>query len=90
MNVLFVTGHPAQVHNFRLVRQELIKDGHNVFWLTTPKDIATNLLDIYGIPYTKLQKAKKSLWSRVSVMIHNTILVFKFLKKNKIMSTLVV
>ncbi|MBE6312316.1 MAG: hypothetical protein E7076_04105 [Bacteroidales bacterium] len=84
MNVLFVTGHPAQVHNFRLVRQELIKDGHNVFWLTTPKDIATNLLDIYGIPYTKLQKAKKSLWSRMYVMLHNTIFVFNFLKKNKI------
>ena len=51
MNILFVSGHPAQVHNFRNVRLELIKKGHQVFWLTTPKDIAAKLLDTYEIPY---------------------------------------
>lgn len=84
MNVLFVTGHPAQVHNFRLVRQELIKRGHKVFWLTTPKDIATNLLDIYKIPYTKLKKANKSTWHRIYVMLYNTLLLIRFLRKYKI------
>lgn len=56
MNILFVSGHPAQVHNFRNVRAELIKTGHKVFWLTTPKDIATNLLDVYQIPYNVLYR----------------------------------
>ncbi|MCR5050699.1 MAG: hypothetical protein K6A36_06395 [Paludibacteraceae bacterium] len=84
MNILFVTGHPAQVHNFRNVRAELIRDGHRVFWLTTPKDIATNLLETYDIPYIRLQKAAKSAWSRMRVMIHNTILVIRTIFRNHI------
>lgn len=84
MNILFVSGHPAQVHNFRLVREELIKDGHNVFWLTTNKDIATKLLDIYKIPYSLLKKPKKSFFSRFTVLFRNVCYVICFLVKNKI------
>ena len=71
MNILIVTAHPAQVHNFRLVREILLSKGHKVFWLTTPKDIATNLLDTYHIPYGVIQKAPKSFLGRVWSMINN-------------------
>lgn len=84
MNILFVSGHPAQVHNFRNAREELIKRGHTVYWLTTNKDIATNLLEIYKIPYTVLLKPKKNFFSRLFVLIRNVCFVFSFLKKNKI------
>jgi len=84
VNILFVTGHPAQVHNFRLVREELISLGHQVFWMTTPKDIATNLLDTYGIPYGRLDKASNVFWSRIKVMICNTWKVWRTIRKNKI------
>lgn len=84
MNILFVSGHPAQVHNFRLVRDELIKRGHLVFWLTTPKDIATNLLDVYRIPYTILRKADKGLANKIIAMFHNLRIVYRFVKKNQI------
>ena len=84
MNILFVSGHPAQVHNFRLVREDLIKDGHNVFWLTTPKDIATNLLDIYGIPYEMLHKPKKGIVSKAWVLLRNILFVMRYLHRNKI------
>ena len=84
MNVLFVSGHPAQVHNFRLVREELIKDGHQVFWLTTPKDIATNLLDIYGIPYERLLKPGKGIISKAWTLIRNVLFVMRHLRRNKI------
>ena len=84
MNVLFVSGHPAQVHNFRLVREELIKDGHQVFWLTTPKDIATNLLDIYGIPYERLLKPGKGIISKAWTLIRNVLFVMRYLRRNKI------
>lgn len=84
MNVLFVTGHPAQVHNFRLVREILINDGHNVFWLTTPKDIATNLLDVYNIPYEIIPKAPKSFFGRLWALIKNSAMLTLYLKKNKI------
>lgn len=84
MNILIVSGHPAQVHNFRLVREELIKNGHNVFWLTTPKDIATKLLDIYKIPYSILEKPRKSTLSQLIYLIKNTWFAIKFIKRNKI------
>lgn len=84
MNILFVSGHPAQVHNFRNVRAELIKDGHKVFWLTTPKDIATNLLDTYGIPYQRLHKPSKGLVSKAWTLLRNVIWEIGYLRRNKI------
>ena len=84
MNILFVTGHPAQVHNFRNVRSELIKKGHNVFWLTTPKDIATNLLSIYKIPYKTLYKPGKTVLSRAWGLLRNILWEIWYLKKNQI------
>ena len=84
MNILFVSGHPAQVHNFRNVRAELIKHGHNVFWLTTPKDIATNLLDIYGIPYQVLHKPNKGIVSKAWTLLRNVLWEIGFLRRNKI------
>ena len=84
MNVLFVSGHPAQVHNFRLVREELIKDGHQVFWLTTPKDIATNLLDVYGIPYEVLHKPNKGMVSKAWTLLRNVLWEMRYLRRNKI------
>lgn len=84
MNVLFVSGHPAQVHNFRLVREKLIKDGHKVFWLTTPKDIATNLLDVYGIPYEVLHKPNKGMVSKAWTLLRNVLWEMRYLRRNKI------
>lgn len=84
MNILFVSGHPAQVHNFRNVRAELIKRGHNVFWLTTPKDIATNLLDIYGIPYQMLHKPNKGIVSKAWTLLRNVLWEMRYLRRNKI------
>ena len=84
MNVLFVSGHPAQVHNFRLVREELMKAGHKVFWLTTPKDIATNLLDTYGIPYEVLRKPDKGIVSKAWTLLCNVLWEIRYLRRNKI------
>lgn len=84
MNILFVSGHPAQVHNFRNVRAELIKHGHKVFWLTTPKDIATNLLDIYDIPYQQLHKPTKGLISKAVTLFRNVLWEIRYLRRNKI------
>ncbi len=84
MNILFVSGHPAQVHNFRNVRTELVEAGHNVYWLTTPKDIATNLLDIYQIPYHTLRKPNKGILSKAWTLLRNVIWEIGFLRRNKI------
>ena len=84
MIILFVSGHPAQVHNFRNVRAELIKHGHQVYWLTTPKDIATSLLDVYQIPYQVLKKPKKNLVSKAWTWLRNVCWEIKYLRRNKI------
>ena len=84
MNILFVTGHPAQVHNFRNVRKELISAGHNVFWLTTPKDIATNLLNTYDIPYELLHKPSANIVSKACTLLRNVLSEIKYIRRNKI------
>lgn len=84
MNVLLVSGHPAQVHNFRLIREELLQHGHQVYWLTTPKDIAIDLLKSYDIPYTILKKADKGLASKIQAMLHNLRTVYHFIRDKKI------
>lgn len=84
MNVLITTGHPAQVHNFKFVKAELEKKGHQVFWLASDKDISRYLLDCYKINYTLLSKPGKSLISKFSILLKNTVFVARFLKQNKI------
>ncbi len=84
MNILISTGHPAQVHNFRVVREQLIKRGHKVFWLSSKKDIADYLLNAYGIEYTQLKRPKKGLLSKALVLLQNAWITAKVIRKNKI------
>ena len=84
MNILIVTGHPAQVHNFKHVKWELEKKGNKVFWLATNKDISKYLLNYYGIEYTVMSKPGKSILSKIKALINNTFFAVKYLKKNKI------
>ena len=54
MRVLFDIGHPAHVHLFRHVIVRLWRDGHEVLVTASEKDIATQLLREFGIPYVSL------------------------------------
>lgn len=84
MNVLLVTGHPAQVHNFKHLRSELLAKGHHVFWLASDKDISKYLLKCYDINYSLLSKPGKSVFSKFIMLIKNSIIVMLFIKRNKI------
>jgi len=84
MNILIVSAHPAQVHGFRLLREELIRDGHSVFWATTKKDIAIDLLEKFGIEYFLIEKAPKSFFGRVGAMFCNLWRLIPYLRRNKI------
>lgn len=84
MNILIVSAHPAQVHNFRELREELIRGGHKVFWATTSKDIATKLLRIYGIDYKLIKKAPKGFLGRLLFIIKNLFILIPYIVKNKI------
>ena len=84
MRILIVSAHPAQVHGFRLVRDELLKAGHQVFWATTDKDIAINLLRQFGIEYFLILKAPKNFFCRVWYMLRNVCRLIPYLRRNKI------
>lgn len=84
MNILIITGHPAQVHNFKHVKWELEKDGHKVFWLATHKEVSEYLLDKYEISYFTLNKPGNSLASKIATLLKNTLTTLRFIKKHNI------
>jgi len=70
MKILVDINHPAHVHFFKYLIQEMSKQGHDVLVTATRKDIAFQLLDAYRIEYVDLgsygtslgEKAFKLLW----------------------------
>lgn len=84
MNILFATGHPAQIHNFRVVREILLEHGHSVFWLASKKDISVDLLKKYGIEFVELARPSKGSWSKLLTLLKNTWITIKIIRKNHI------
>lgn len=84
MTVLFITGHPAQIHNFRIVKKLLEKSGHKVHWVSSKKDISFQLLKLYGIDYTAIDKPEKNFFSKVKVLFVNTRIILNVLRKNHV------
>ncbi len=84
MTVLFISGHPAQIHNFRIVKELLEKKGHKVFWVSSKKDISFQLLKLYGIDYTEIIKPKKNFISKLNALLTNTKIIYRLLRKNKV------
>jgi uncharacterized protein len=84
MNILIVTAHPAQVHNFKLVKKELESRGHSVFWLATEKDISRYLLDYYDIDYEILSRPGASFLSKLLCLFKNNLHSFNVIKSRKI------
>ena len=59
--VLFVVGHPAQVHLFRNAILELQQQGHETFVASRKKEDTVALLDAYGLEHEPLSKRGNSL-----------------------------
>lgn len=84
MNILFATGHPAQIHNYRVVREQLLRHGHQVFWLASKKDISDDLLKAYGIEYTQLKRPGKGVLAKLITLMQNAWITAKAIRENKI------
>jgi len=54
MRVLIDIGHPAHVHFFRRPIEQLRENGHGILITSRRKEIATDLLDAYGIEHQTL------------------------------------
>ena len=52
--VAFTIGHPAQVHLFRNAIRQLAREGYQVYVFVREKEMLSELLDAYDIPYNVL------------------------------------
>jgi len=84
MVVLIVTGHPAQIHNFRILKEELQKKSHKVIWVSSNKDISIELLNKYGIEFHEILKPKSNFLSKSKALFVNTYRIIRLIKKHKI------
>lgn len=84
MNILFDIGHPAHVHYYRILAKKLELKGHKVFWTVKDIFIAKKLLDIYGFKYKVFSKKSDSLIGKILKQIYFDLLMFFYVKKNKI------
>lgn len=69
LDVVVTVQHPAHVHFFRNVVDELERAGHRVFVFAREKDLTTDLLRAYDIPHTVLAGQADSLPGLVGVQL---------------------
>ena len=84
MIVLISTGHPAQVHNFRPLKEALEEKGHKVYWIATEKDLSKNLLNHYDIEYRLIKKPKRNYFHKAYTLFYNTLIGIRYIRKVKI------
>ncbi len=84
MIVLISTGHPAQVHNFRPLKEALEEKGHKVYWIATEKDLNKYLLNHYGIEYKLIKKPKRNYFHKAYTLFYNALIGIRYIRKVKI------
>ena len=83
MNILIDIIHPAHVHFFRFAIEEFQKRGHKVAVTARQKDVTTELLDNFNIPFTVLSKVGKGLPGLFAELIVRDVRLWKFCRKFK-------
>ena len=63
--LLIDIGHPAQVHCFKNIYWDLIKEGFQIKVTVKDKEITKALLDEFEIPYETLSKKKQSRFLKI-------------------------
>lgn len=76
MRILIDIGHPAHVHYFRNMANELIDRGHRILFTARRKDVAIDLLDHYGFDYRIIGSAQKSTLRKLLGLFTTTIKLF--------------
>ena len=83
MNILIDIGHPAHVHYFRNLYQEL-QGRHNITVTCKSIPIVLQLLNAYGIPYTVLGDKGSSLAVKAIRQLKFTRQIIKLINEKKI------
>ena len=85
MNILVDIGHPAHVHLFRNLAEELKKHGHRLFYSVRNDSVAIRLMEHYGMkPYLNLGRKKDSIVGKAMTIVSQDAQLLRFVRKNKI------
>jgi len=81
MKILVNIGHPAHVHFFKNFIWEMEKKGHEIMITSIDKDIALDLLNLYGFKYEIIGKFENQI-DKILGLITITYKLYKIAKKN--------
>ncbi len=82
MRVLFDIVHPAHVHFYRHLHDELRADGHDTLVVARDKEVTLELLDAFGIPYEWSGHAgAKSLPARAAELVARDVFVTRLSRR---------
>jgi predicted glycosyltransferase len=84
MNILIDIGHPAHVHLFRNLYNELCNDGHTVIVTVREIPAAMRLLDLFQIPYKSLGGKGASVLTKGFNQLKFLYNIYRIARKNKI------
>lgn len=84
MRVLIDIGHPAHVHNYRNLANELQKTGCEVFWSVKEIPVAKRLLDYYGFVYTIFPKKAEGLMGKIFKQLQYDAILWRLCRREKI------
>ncbi len=84
MNILIDIGHPAHVHYYRNLANQLQCRGHKVIWTVKDIPIAKRLLDYYDFQYIVFPKKSDGLLGKVLRQLQYDAKLLRICKLNKI------
>jgi len=84
MKILIDIGHPAHVHYYRNLANNLLRKGHNIYFTVKNIEIAKRLLSHYGFDYKVLPSKKDFMLGKIINQIKYDFILWWFCIKNKI------
>ncbi|MBN1272587.1 MAG: DUF354 domain-containing protein [Candidatus Aminicenantes bacterium] len=81
VKILIDIGHPAHVHLFREVINELKKNGHEIFTIVKDIQSAKQLLNHYGIDFFDIGGKKDSIFQKGLSQLKYNWRIFNFVRK---------
>jgi uncharacterized protein len=84
LNILIDIGHPAHVHYYRNLANELINRGHKVIWTVKDIPVAVRLLDHYGFYYSIFPKKSDNILGKAYKQLEYNYRLLKICRKEKI------
>ncbi|MEQ9186996.1 MAG: DUF354 domain-containing protein [Cryomorphaceae bacterium] len=83
MNILFEVRHPAHVHHFNPLIKSAMSCGDQVLVMATEKEITTELLREYEIPFRLYGENKKGVFNKVVEILKQDVKMLRVLQKFK-------